>query len=50
MELNQIYNTDCLIGMQKIESKSIDMILTDLPYGITANEWDSIIPLDKLWE
>ena len=50
MELNQIYNTDCLIGMQEIESKSIDMILTDLPYGITANEWDSIIPLDKLWE
>ena len=50
MELNKIYNEDCLIGMQEIESKSIDMILTDLPYGITANEWDSIIPLDKLWE
>jgi len=33
-----------------IEDKSIDMILCDLPYGTTQNKWDSIIPLDKLWE
>ena len=50
MELNKIYNEDCLEGMKKIEDKSIDMILCDLPYGTTRNKWDTVIPLDKLWE
>lgn len=36
--------------MKQIPDKSIDMILADLPYGITEAKWDSIIPLDKLWE
>jgi site-specific DNA-methyltransferase (adenine-specific) len=36
--------------MNDIPDKSIDMILCDLPYGTTQNKWDSIIPLDKLWE
>jgi len=49
IELNKIYNEDCLIGMNKIEDKSIDMILCDLPYGKTRNKWDSVIDLDKLW-
>ena len=49
LEINKIYNEDCLIGMQKIKDKSIDMILCDLPYGTTACSWDSTIPLDKLW-
>ncbi|MFW6016551.1 MAG: DNA-methyltransferase [bacterium] len=49
MKLNKIYNENCLIGMNKIEDKSIDMILCDLPYGTTNCSWDSIIPLDKLW-
>ena len=40
----------CLEGMKEIEDKSIDMILCDLPYGTTQNKWDSVIPLDKLWE
>ena len=34
IELNKVYNEDCLIGMQKIEDKSIDMVLTDVPYGM----------------
>ena len=50
MELNKIYNEDCLIGMEKIPDKSIDMILCDLPYGTTRNKWDAIIPLDELWQ
>lgn len=51
IELNKIYNEDCLEGMKRIPDKSIDMILCDLPYGITArNEWDVIIPFEKLWE
>ena len=50
MELNKIYNEDCLIGMKKIPDKSIDMILCDLPYGTTRNKWDTVIPLNWLWD
>ena len=50
IELNKIYNEDCLEGMKKIDDKSIDMILCDLPYGTTQNKWDTVIPFDKLWE
>ncbi len=47
---NTIYNTDCIAGMSMLPDHSIDMILCDLPYGITACRWDSIIPFDLLWE
>ena len=51
IELNKIYNEDCLEGMKNIEDSSIDMILCDLPYGVTArNKWDTIIPFEPLWE
>lgn len=50
IELNKIYNEDCLEGMKRIPDCSVDMILCDLPYGTTANKWDVIIPFDKLWE
>ena len=36
---NVIYNEDCLIGMEKLGDKSVDLILTDLPYGVTAAKW-----------
>ena len=49
LELNKLYNMDCLEGMKYIDDKSIDMILCDLPYGTTACKWDTIIPFDKLW-
>lgn len=49
LELNKIYNMDCLVGMRQIPDKSIDMILCDLPYGTTQNKWDTIIPLNPLW-
>lgn len=41
---------DSIDEMKKIPNKSVDMILCDLPYGTTRNKWDSVIPLDKLWE
>lgn len=40
---------DCLEKMQDIPAGSIDLILTDPPYGTTACKWDSIIPLDLMW-
>ena len=46
----RIYNGDCLIEMNKIPDKSVDMILCDLPYGTTACKWDNIIDFDLLWE
>ena len=50
IELNKIYNEDCLEGMKRIPDGSIDMILCDLPYGITTCKWDTIIPFEPLWE
>ena len=50
LELNKLYNMDCLEGMKDIPDKSIDMILCDLPYGTTRNKWDTIIPFEPLWE
>jgi site-specific DNA-methyltransferase (adenine-specific)/modification methylase len=35
--------------MERIPAKSVDLILCDLPYGTTQNDWDSVIPLDRLW-
>lgn len=41
---------DCLERMKEIQSGSADMILADVPYGTTACAWDSIIPLEPMWE
>jgi site-specific DNA-methyltransferase (adenine-specific) len=49
LELNQIYNGDCIKLMPFIDNKSIDMILCDLPYGTTACKWDDVIPFEPLW-
>ena len=40
---------DCIELMHHIPDKSIDLILCDLPYGVTNCEWDDIIPLTPLW-
>jgi adenine-specific DNA methylase/DNA modification methylase len=47
---NTIFHSDCIVGMKALPEKSIDLILTDLPYGLTECKWDSIIPLKELWE
>ena len=50
IELNRIYNEDCLEGMKRIPDGSVDMILCDLPYGTTACKWDNVIPFEPLWK
>lgn len=45
----ELYLGDCLEVMKTIPDKSVDMILCDLPYGITACKWDSVIPFEPLW-
>ena len=58
----ELYQGDCLEEMNKIADESVDLILCDLPYGTTDRKgisdkgdnrvlsWDTVIPLDKLWE
>jgi DNA modification methylase len=41
---------DCLEKMKEIPDKSVDMVLTDPPYGTTACKWDSVIPFEPMWE
>jgi len=50
IELDKIYNMDCLIGMKQIPDGSVDAVICDLPYGITDCTWDSVIPFKPLWE
>ena len=45
----ELWNGDCLELMRLIPDGSVDMILCDLPYGITACKWDTIIPFAPLW-
>jgi site-specific DNA-methyltransferase (adenine-specific) len=45
----ELHNGDCIEIMKNIPDKSVDMILCDLPYGVTKMKWDCIIPYDNLW-
>ena len=49
MDINKLYKGDCLEILPTFPDHSIDMVLADLPYQITANKWDIIIPLEPLW-
>jgi len=44
-----LIQADCLKAMPFIPSSSIDLVFCDLPYGTTQNNWDSVIPLNDLW-
>ena len=44
-----LYHNDCLEILPTIPDKSIDLVLTDPPYGTTPCKWDSVIPLDEMW-
>ena len=51
----QLHQGDCLEVMKQIPDKSVDMILCDLPYGVTgrkseSSKWDNIIPFEEMWE
>lgn len=44
------YNADCFDVLKDIPNDSIDCVICDLPYGVTACKWDSIIDFTRLWE
>jgi len=51
LEINKIYNEDCFETLKRINDKSVDMILQDPPYNITACdwEWDIMTKIQKFW-
>lgn len=48
-EFGKLYKGDCLEILPTLGEK-VDLVLTDPPYETTKNKWDSVIPLDKMWE
>lgn len=50
LDKDKIYQGDCLEIMQDIDNSSVDMILCDLPYGVTNNKKDIVIPFIKIWK
>ncbi len=46
----ELFNDDCFNVLPKIEDQSIDLVVCDLPYNMTANRWDTPIDLNLLWE
>jgi site-specific DNA-methyltransferase (adenine-specific) len=50
MDNIKLYQGDCLEVMKDIPDGSVDMVLTDPPYGTTACKWDSVIPFEPMWE
>lgn len=50
MLINRIHHMDCFNGFSLLKDGCVDMILADMPYGMTQNKWDSTLPLDNFWE
>lgn len=46
----RLFQGDCLVGLSRVETGSVDLVLCDLPYGTTNCAWDSVIPFEPLWE
>ena len=45
-----LYNENCFDVFPKIEDKSINLFILDLPYGQTACKWDTVIDLEEMWK
>lgn len=48
--IDQVHQIDCLVGLPKIPDRQVDLVFADLPYGRTQNNWDRLVPLDRLWQ
>jgi len=49
LEIDRIYCGDCLDLMREMPEQSVDLVLTDPPYGVTQNQWDVPVPFEDLW-
>ena len=55
IKIDEIYNEDCLVGMERIADSSVDAVIADLPYGVLNRnnedaKWDKPLPFDILWK
>lgn len=50
MDNIKLVNSDCMEEMKNIDKNSINAIITDLPYGVSKNNWDTPLDLDKMWD
>ena len=48
--MNALHHEDCLDGLPRLEPGSVDFVFADLPFGRTANAWDRVIPMERLWQ
>jgi site-specific DNA-methyltransferase (adenine-specific) len=48
--VGKVVHGDCLQVLPHLPEKSINLICTDLPYGVTTHPWDAVIPLQPMWE
>lgn len=46
---NKIYHENCFDVMRRMPDSCVDLVLCDLPYGITANPWDTVLDLETFW-
>jgi len=46
----RVENRDCMEGMKDFPDKHFDLVVTDPPYGLTQNKWDTVINLAEMWE
>lgn len=44
-----LYNNDCFMALERLPPNTVSLVLCDLPYSLTANKWDEMIPLAPLW-
>lgn len=47
--MSSLHHGDCLQVLKTLPAASVDMVLTDLPYGMTKNKWDIVIPFEPMW-
>ena len=46
----KLINGNCLDILPTLETDSVDLVLTDLPYGTTNCKWDNVIPFEEMWD
>jgi site-specific DNA-methyltransferase (adenine-specific) len=49
MKTTKLINGEAIAELQKLDNESIDHIIVDLPYGVTSNKWDAVIPFEDMW-
>lgn len=46
----QLFEGDCLDVLSELPESSVDLVLANPPYGTTRNKWDTVIPVNEMWQ